>query len=160
MLSKQDVPSNTAAAQQSQFTYLGLHHTASSGNVGLVKYVLSHGQLVDAVWDSISALHAAAAGGSEHIARILIESGADVNFGWQPKNKCELKTHTLSSSSTSPPIKKASEAKLQKSELEQKPKPHTASSSPSSMADTGLGNWKLASRGNIPSTMQQAYMLI
>lgn len=61
--------------------YLGLHHAALSGNVGLVQYALSEGQPVDAVWDGISALHAAAAGGSEHVARLLIDSGADVNFG-------------------------------------------------------------------------------
>ncbi|KAF8519906.1 hypothetical protein BU17DRAFT_47370, partial [Hysterangium stoloniferum] len=61
--------------------YLGLHQAAYSGNVGLVQYALSEGQPVDAVWDGISALHAAAAGGSEHVARLLIENGADVNSG-------------------------------------------------------------------------------
>ncbi|GJJ10533.1 hypothetical protein Clacol_004760 [Clathrus columnatus] len=64
-----------------QYAFLGLHQAALSGNVGLVEYALSEGQPVDAVWDGISALHAAAAGGSEHVARLLIENGADVNLG-------------------------------------------------------------------------------
>ncbi|KIJ38590.1 hypothetical protein M422DRAFT_176413, partial [Sphaerobolus stellatus SS14] len=60
---------------------LGLHKAANSGDVGLVHYALSEGQPVDAVWDGITALHAAAAGGSEHVVKLLIENGADVNFG-------------------------------------------------------------------------------
>lgn len=61
--------------------FLGLHQAAHSGNVGLVEYALSEGQPVDALWDGISPLHAAAAGGSEHVVRLLIEKGADVNLG-------------------------------------------------------------------------------
>ncbi|KIJ30357.1 hypothetical protein M422DRAFT_144161, partial [Sphaerobolus stellatus SS14] len=60
---------------------LGLHNAANSGDVGVVHYALSANQPVDAVWNGIAALHATAAGGSEHVVKLLIENGADVNFG-------------------------------------------------------------------------------
>lgn len=57
----------------------GLHTAASSGNLGLVKYALEHGQPVNSALDGILPLHAACHGGSDLIVRFLIEYGADVN---------------------------------------------------------------------------------
>ncbi|KAF8587122.1 hypothetical protein K439DRAFT_1339000, partial [Ramaria rubella] len=57
------------------------------------QYALSEGQPVDAVVDGISALHAAAAGGSEHVARLLIDNGADVNFSRHPARSPPPRTY-------------------------------------------------------------------
>lgn len=58
---------------------LGLHSAASTGNVGLVEYALTHGQPVNSVLDGILPLHAACAGGNVQVVKMLIDHGADVN---------------------------------------------------------------------------------
>lgn len=58
---------------------LGLHSAAASGNLGLVKYALDHGQPVNSALDGVLPLHAASFGGSDLVVRLLIEYGADVN---------------------------------------------------------------------------------
>ncbi len=58
---------------------LGLHSAAASGNLGLVKYALDHGQPVNSALDGVLPLHAACSGGDELVVRLLIERGADVN---------------------------------------------------------------------------------
>lgn len=57
----------------------GLHLAAASGNLGLVKYALEHGQPVNSLVDGLLPLHAACYGGSDAVVRTLIEQGADVN---------------------------------------------------------------------------------
>ena len=57
----------------------GLHSAALSGNLGLVKYALDHGQPVNSALDSVLPLHAACAGGNDLVVRLLIDHGADVN---------------------------------------------------------------------------------
>ncbi|KIJ47743.1 hypothetical protein M422DRAFT_248750 [Sphaerobolus stellatus SS14] len=79
--SRRESRSNTAPVPQCECV-LGLHNAANSGDIGLVPDALSVNQPVDAVWDGIAALHATAAGGFEHV-KLLIENGADVNFGRQ-----------------------------------------------------------------------------
>ncbi|THH14465.1 hypothetical protein EW146_g5868 [Bondarzewia mesenterica] len=62
-----------------EFPHLGLHSAAATGNIGLVKYALSHGQPINSVLDGVLPLHAACSGGNELVVKLLIESGADVN---------------------------------------------------------------------------------
>ena len=59
--------------------HLGLHSAAATGNLGLVKYALEHGQPINSVLDGVLPLHVACSGGNEHVVRLLIEKGADVN---------------------------------------------------------------------------------
>ncbi|KAI0282073.1 ankyrin repeat-containing domain protein, partial [Russula brevipes] len=59
--------------------HLGLHAAAASGNIGLAKYALSHGQPINSVIDGVLPLHAACSGGNDMVVRLLIENGADVN---------------------------------------------------------------------------------
>ena len=59
--------------------HLGLHSAAATGNIGLVKYALSHGQPINSVLDGILPLHAACFGGCDLVVKLLIEHGADVN---------------------------------------------------------------------------------
>jgi ankyrin repeat protein len=56
-----------------------LHSAAITGNLGLAKYALDHGQPVNSALDGVLPLHAAAFGGSDLVVRLLIEYGADVN---------------------------------------------------------------------------------
>ncbi|EGN99585.1 hypothetical protein SERLA73DRAFT_52075, partial [Serpula lacrymans var. lacrymans S7.3] len=65
--------------------HLGLHAAAATGNVGLVKYALSHGQPVNSVLDGVLPLHAACSGGNDFVVRLLIEQGADVNAPRLPR---------------------------------------------------------------------------
>ncbi|KAH9963790.1 hypothetical protein BC827DRAFT_1266137 [Russula dissimulans] len=62
-----------------EFPHLGLHAAAVTGNIGLAKYALSHGQPINSVIDGVLPLHAASSGGSDMIVRLLIDNGADVN---------------------------------------------------------------------------------
>ncbi|GJE97721.1 Ankyrin repeat protein [Phanerochaete sordida] len=64
---------------------LGLHTAAASGNLGLVKYALDHGQPVNSALDGVLPLHAASFGGSDLVVRLLIEYGADVNAPRLPR---------------------------------------------------------------------------
>ncbi|KAI4518678.1 hypothetical protein K525DRAFT_146394, partial [Schizophyllum commune Loenen D] len=57
----------------------GLHAAAATGNMGLVEYALARGQPVNSVLDGVLPLHAACAGGSEPVVKLLIDHGADVN---------------------------------------------------------------------------------
>jgi ankyrin repeat protein len=59
--------------------HLGLHSAAATGNIGLVKYALSHGQPINSVLDGVLPLHAAASGGNDLVVKLLIQYGADVN---------------------------------------------------------------------------------
>lgn len=59
--------------------HLGLHAAAATGNIGLAKYAISHGQPVNSVIDGVLPLHAACSGGSDMVVRLLIDNGADVN---------------------------------------------------------------------------------
>lgn len=59
--------------------HLGLHSAAANGNIGLVKYALSHNQPINSVLDGVLPLHVASSGGNELAAKLLIEQGADVN---------------------------------------------------------------------------------
>ena len=59
--------------------HLGLHSAAANGNIGLVKYALSHGQPINSVLDGVLPLHAASSGGNDLVVKLLIEQGADVN---------------------------------------------------------------------------------
>lgn len=68
-----------------EFPYLGLHSASASGDVGLVKYALSHGQPVNSVLDGVLPLHAACAGGNDLVVKLLIEHGADVNAARLPR---------------------------------------------------------------------------
>ncbi|KAI0288105.1 hypothetical protein BC826DRAFT_709111 [Russula brevipes] len=63
----------------SKVPHLGLHAAAASGNIGLAKYALSHGQPINSVIDGVLPLHAACSGGNDMVVRLLIENGADVN---------------------------------------------------------------------------------
>ncbi|KAI5890384.1 uncharacterized protein SCHCODRAFT_02509201, partial [Schizophyllum commune H4-8] len=47
--------------------------------MGLVEYALARGQPVNSVLDGVLPLHAACAGGSEPVVKLLIDHGADVN---------------------------------------------------------------------------------
>ena len=58
---------------------LGLHNAAISGNLGLAKYALDHGQPVNSAVDGVLPLHAASYAGSNVVVQLLIEYGADVN---------------------------------------------------------------------------------
>jgi hypothetical protein len=57
----------------------GLHAAAASGNLGLVKYALEHGQPVNSALDGLLPLLADCHGGSDLVVRLLIEHGADLN---------------------------------------------------------------------------------
>lgn len=59
--------------------HLGLHAAAATGNIGLAKYAISHGQPINSVIDGVLPLHAACSGGSDMVVRLLIDNGADVN---------------------------------------------------------------------------------
>lgn len=63
----------------SKVPHLGLHAAAATGNIGLAKYALSHGQPINSVIDGVLPLHAACSGGNDMIVRLLIDNGADVN---------------------------------------------------------------------------------
>ncbi|KAH9160638.1 hypothetical protein EDB89DRAFT_382888 [Lactarius sanguifluus] len=62
-----------------EFPHLGLHSAAVTGNIGLAKYALSHGQPINSVIDGVLPLHAACSGGNDMVVRLLIDNGADVN---------------------------------------------------------------------------------
>ena len=59
--------------------HLGLHAAAATGNIGLAKYALTHGQPINSVIDGVLPLHAACSGGNDIVVRLLIDNGADVN---------------------------------------------------------------------------------
>jgi len=63
----------------SDFTDLSLHVGSANGDVGLVKYALSHGQPVNSVISGVLPIHAAASSGNDTVVRMLIQAGADVN---------------------------------------------------------------------------------
>jgi ankyrin repeat protein len=63
----------------SKVPHLGLHAAAVTGNIGLAKYAISHGQPINSVIDGVLPLHAACSGGSDMVVRLLIDNGADVN---------------------------------------------------------------------------------
>ena len=63
----------------SKVPHLGLHAAAATGNIGLAKYALSHGQPINSVIDGVLPLHAACSGGNDMVVRLLIDNGADVN---------------------------------------------------------------------------------
>ncbi|KAI0344512.1 hypothetical protein BDW22DRAFT_1343761 [Trametopsis cervina] len=93
-----------------EFPNYGLHTAASSGNLGLVKYALEHGQPVNSALDGILPLHAACHGGSDLIVRFLIEYGADVNAPRLPrryttdKHRPSTPSLSISASSGSTPL--------------------------------------------------------
>ena len=64
---------------------MGLHSAAANGNIGLVKYALSHGQPINSVLDGVLPLHAASSGGSDLVVSLLLEHGADVNAPRLPR---------------------------------------------------------------------------
>ena len=51
---------------------LRLHAAAATGNIGLTKYAISHGQPINSVIDGILSLHAACSGGNDMVIRLLI----------------------------------------------------------------------------------------
>ena len=63
----------------SKVPHLGLHSAAATGNIGLAKYAISHGQPINSVIDGVLPLHAACSGGNDMVVRLLIDNGADVN---------------------------------------------------------------------------------
>ncbi|CCM05687.1 uncharacterized protein FIBRA_07918 [Fibroporia radiculosa] len=67
------------------FPHLGLHSAAATGDLGLVKYALEHGQPINSVLDGVLPLHAACSGGNDLVVRLLIEKGADVNAPRLPR---------------------------------------------------------------------------
>lgn len=75
----------------------GLHAAAATGNMGLVEYALARGQPVNSVLDGVLPLHAACAGGSEPVVKLLIDHGADVN-GPRPVSFCSSLASTYPSS--------------------------------------------------------------
>ncbi|EPQ57654.1 ankyrin, partial [Gloeophyllum trabeum ATCC 11539] len=83
-------PSRTQRAEAkynvtTDFPHLGLHSAAANGNIGLVKYALSHGQPVNSVLDGVLPLHAACSFGDEIVVKYLIDNGADVNAPRLPR---------------------------------------------------------------------------
>ncbi|TFK53873.1 hypothetical protein OE88DRAFT_1611890, partial [Heliocybe sulcata] len=65
--------------------YLGLHQAAATGDIGLMKYAISHGQPVNSVLDGVLPLHVACSAGDEFVVKYLIEHGADVNAPRLPR---------------------------------------------------------------------------
>lgn len=72
-------PINPFSSFHCNSPHLGLHSAAANGNIGLVKYALSHGQPINSVLDGVLPLHAASSGISDLIVKLLIEEGPDVN---------------------------------------------------------------------------------
>ncbi|KAI0259231.1 hypothetical protein BC834DRAFT_642050 [Gloeopeniophorella convolvens] len=68
-----------------EFPHLGLHSAAATGNIGLAKYAISHGQPINSVIDGVLPLHAACSGGNDTVVRLLIDNGADVNAPRLPR---------------------------------------------------------------------------
>ncbi|KAI0296519.1 hypothetical protein B0F90DRAFT_1819949 [Multifurca ochricompacta] len=68
-----------------EFPQLGLHSAAATGNIGLAKYAISHGQPINSVIDGVLPLHAACSGGNDMVVRLLIDNGADVNAPRLPR---------------------------------------------------------------------------
>lgn len=62
-----------------EFTNLGLHSAAASGDYGLVRYALSNGQPINSVLHGVLPIHVACSGGDEQVVHLLIDHGADVN---------------------------------------------------------------------------------
>ncbi|KAI0310272.1 hypothetical protein OF83DRAFT_888528 [Amylostereum chailletii] len=79
-----------------EFPHLGLHSAAATGNIGLVKYALSHGQPINSVIDGVLPLHAACAGGNDLVVKLLIDNGADVNAPRLPRRYSSDKSRTPS----------------------------------------------------------------
>ena len=50
--------------------YLDLYSAATNGNVGLVKYVLSHGKPIDSVLDGVLPLRAASSGWNDLVVKL------------------------------------------------------------------------------------------
>ncbi|KAI0785542.1 hypothetical protein C8Q75DRAFT_893756 [Abortiporus biennis] len=67
------------------FPNLGLHSAAASGDIGLVKYALEHGQPINSASEGVLPLHVACSGGNDLVVRFLIEKGADVNAPRLPR---------------------------------------------------------------------------
>ena len=63
----------------SKVPHLGLHAAAATGNIGLAKYAISHGQPINSVINGVLPLHAACSGGHGLVVKLLIDNGADVN---------------------------------------------------------------------------------
>ncbi|KAK9754397.1 hypothetical protein K7432_017889 [Basidiobolus ranarum] len=61
------------------FLNLGLHSGAASGNLGLVKFALDHGQSINSVVNGVLPIHAACCSGNPAVVKYLIDRGADVN---------------------------------------------------------------------------------
>ncbi|KZV80535.1 ankyrin, partial [Exidia glandulosa HHB12029] len=83
--------------------YLGLHDACATGNLGLAKYALTHGQPVNSVLDGVLPLHAACSSGNEQVVKLLIEYGADVNAPRLPRKRTADK-HTVVGTSGSTPL--------------------------------------------------------
>ncbi|ORX95278.1 hypothetical protein K493DRAFT_260645, partial [Basidiobolus meristosporus CBS 931.73] len=62
------------------FINLGLHSGAVTGNLGLVKFALDHGQAINSVIKGILPIHAACCSGNVIVVEYLIHRGADVNI--------------------------------------------------------------------------------
>ncbi|ORY00437.1 hypothetical protein K493DRAFT_176476, partial [Basidiobolus meristosporus CBS 931.73] len=56
-----------------------LHSGAASGNLGLVKFALDHGQSINSVVNGVLPIHAACCSGNPAVVKYLIDRGADVN---------------------------------------------------------------------------------
>ncbi|KIY54005.1 hypothetical protein FISHEDRAFT_20864, partial [Fistulina hepatica ATCC 64428] len=56
------------------------------------EYALAHGQPVNSALDGVLPLHAACAGGSEPVVKLLIDHGADVNALRLPRRYSNEKT--------------------------------------------------------------------
>ncbi|KAH9986761.1 hypothetical protein BJV74DRAFT_844134 [Russula compacta] len=90
-----------------EFPHLGLHAAAATGNIGLAKYALSHGQPINSVIDGVLPLHAACSGGNDMVVRLLIDNGADVNAPRLPRrfsDKSRSPSTTIIGTSGSTPL--------------------------------------------------------
>lgn len=58
---------------------LGMHQAAATGNVGLVKFAMDHGQPHSSMLNGLFPLHAACCGGDEATVRLLLSYGAHIN---------------------------------------------------------------------------------